>query len=400
MHNQITPEAKRRILVIDDEPTFSRMLGRQLEQLGFEVTTSSKVDPAEFADLRDSDVIFVDMLMPEVDGIQALETLARRHVKASVVLMSGVHGEILATAETMAKRSGLRVLGVLRKPFRTPDLRELLENSQDDKPKTVSQPVSSDINIEDILAGLERREFDVFLQPIVDLATGELAAYEALARWRSEKFALVVPGRFISLAARHGILPRVSFQVLDRALSYTARLRSKGIVPKVAVNFGAEDMLDSGLPEKLAQALAVHDLPPESLIVELTESSAVTNEIMMLGILARLRLKGIELAIDDFGTSYSGLERLSTVPFTWLKIDKRFTSEMMLNSTARTIVESSIALARRLDMKTVAEGIESEDQLHALKDMGCDLAQGYFIGMPMEFDNFLASARQMAPAAT
>jgi EAL domain-containing protein (putative c-di-GMP-specific phosphodiesterase class I) len=124
--------------------------------------------------------------------------------------------------------------------------------------------------------------------------------------------------------------------------------------------------------------------------VELTESSATSNETLMLGTLARLRLKGIELAIDDFGTSYSGLDRLSTIPFTSLKIDMRFISDMMTNKNAQTIVESSIALAKRLNMKTVTEGIETKDQFLLLRDMGCDLGQGYFIARPMAFQELVS----------
>jgi EAL domain-containing protein (putative c-di-GMP-specific phosphodiesterase class I) len=156
------------------------------------------------------------------------------------------------------------------------------------------------------------------------------------------------------------------------------------------VNLGAEDLLDGGWPEKLAEMLAAHRLPPHSLIIELLESSATASEIMMLGILARLRLKGIELAIDDFGTSYSGFDRLSTIPFAILKIDMRFISAMRTNSNARAIVESSIALAKRLNMKSVAEGIESETQLAMLKEMQCDYGQGYFIAHPMDFPQLLA----------
>jgi len=147
--------------------------------------------------------------------------------------------------------------------------------------------------------------------------------------------------------------------------------------------------IDLPFGRSVVTLLAAHDLAPQSLIVELTESSATANEVVMLGILARLRLKGIGLAIDDYGTSYSGLERLSTIPFTILKIDMQFISAMMSNANARAIVESSIALAKRLNMKTVAEGIENEGQLTLLKEMGCDYGQGYLIAPPMEFEKLL-----------
>jgi EAL domain-containing protein (putative c-di-GMP-specific phosphodiesterase class I) len=390
-HHEPTPsQTRRRVLVIDDEASFCSFMARIIEGLGYDVQTASQFAPSDCAALTESDLIFIDMKMPGTDGIQVLDILSRYQVRSSLVLMSGEHGDVLTTAETIAKRSGLRVLDMLHKPFRSADVRRILENAQEEPGRPVRQPISSDVNIEDIVAGLERREFDAYLQPIVDLATSQPVAYEALARWRSERFALLLPGRFIAMAARHGILPRISHQILNRALSYAAQLKENGMVWKVAVNLGAEDLLDSGLPEKLAEMLAAHRLPPHSLIIELMESSATANEIMMLGILARLRLKGIELAIDDFGTSYSGFDRLSTIPFTILKIDMRFISAMRTNSNARAIVESSIALAKRLNMKSVAEGIESETQLAMLKEMRCDYGQGYFIAHPMDFPQLLA----------
>jgi EAL domain-containing protein (putative c-di-GMP-specific phosphodiesterase class I) len=379
----------RRILVIDDEVSFCRLMTRLIGDLGHEVRSICCLNPADFADLRESDTIFVDMMMPHTDGIEVLDFLSRHDVKPSVVLMSGVHGEVLATAETIGKRLGLRIIGVLTKPFRRADIRRILENEQRQPPPPSLLPPASEIDIQEVIEGLDGQEFDAFLQPIVDLTTNQLVGYEALARWRSKKFNLVMPDRFIGVAARHGILPRLSCQMLDRALGYAATLLVKGQTCKISVNLGAEDLLDNELPQKLAAMMAAHNLPSRSLTVELTESSAATNELLMLGILARLRLKGIDLAIDDFGTSYSGLDRLSNIPFTALKIDKRFISDMMTNKNARMIVESSIALARRLNLKTVAEGIETNDQFIHLKELGCDHGQGYLIARPMEFSSLL-----------
>jgi EAL domain-containing protein (putative c-di-GMP-specific phosphodiesterase class I) len=214
-------------------------------------------------------------------------------------------------------------------------------------------------------------------------------SYEALARWRSEKFSLVMPDRFIAVAARHGVLPRLTRQIAQRALTCAARLKDQGFVWKVAINLGAEDLMDRQLPEWLSNMVTDHQLPPGSLTVELTESSATTNEIAMFGTLARMRLKGIDLAIDDYGISYSGLDRLSNIPFSSLKIDRQFVSGMMSNQNARAIVESSIILAKRLNMKVVAEGIETEAQIALLKKMGCELGQGYFLAGPMEFEQLL-----------
>jgi EAL domain-containing protein (putative c-di-GMP-specific phosphodiesterase class I)/CheY-like chemotaxis protein len=397
----ITPHRHRRVLVIDDEELFCKFIERFIAGLGYQVRTSSRVDAADFSDLTASDLIFIDMMMPGADGIQVLDVLSRHNVKSSLVLMSGVHGEVLVTAEAIAKRLGLNVAAKLTKPFRSTDVRRILDGEHE-APRPAAGPVPSEINIEDVVAGLEHGEFDAYLQPITNLVTGQVDRYEALARWRSEKFDLVTPHRFIAVAARHGILPLLTNRILDRALCYAVRLKDQGFAWKVSVNVGVEDLLDDQLPEKIAEKVARHNLPAESLTLELTEASATANELMMLGVLARLRLKGIDLAIDDFGTSYSGLDRLSTIPFTVLKIDMRFISDMVTSKNARTIVKSSIALAKKLGMITVAEGIETETQHMLLKEMGCDLGQGNLIARPMDFESLFAwsHARSKSPRST
>lgn len=356
------------------------------QQNGFEVAVSSNIEPHLLTGLCASDFIFVDMQMPGMDGIQVLEFLSRYAVKARVVPMSGSHAQVLETAERIARRNGLSVSGFLKKPFRLNELRRFLDESPSalQVPKG-NQPSANEINIDDIAAGLERREFDTYLQPIIDLVTRKAIGYEALARWQSEKFNFVSPDRFIGLVAQNGLLPLLTQQLANRALTYSAAMRAQGMPWKVSLNLGIEDFVDNALPEKLAALVAQHGLPAHSLTVELTESSATQNETRMLEILARMRLKDIDLAIDDFGTSYSSLERLAWIPFTSLKIDMRFISEITASSTARIIVESAIKLAKRLKLNTVAEGIETEEQLKVLQGLGCDRGQGWLFARPMEF---------------
>jgi EAL domain-containing protein (putative c-di-GMP-specific phosphodiesterase class I) len=377
----------RRVLVVDDEDCVRQFMSLMIGSWGYEVATSSNVQPSDLSQFGRSDLIFVDMMMPEKDGIQVLDSLSRSGVKSSIVLMSGTHVEVLATAERIARQQGLHVAGLLRKPFRARDLRRLLEEEPPAPRQAERRHKPSEINVEDLLVGLERHEFDTYLQPIVELATGRVAAYEALARWNSEKFSLVSPDRFIQVAARNGILPRLTQQIANRALDHACAFGQRGLPSRVSINIGVEDLADRTLPERLMDLVAAHGLPSRSLIVELTESSATSNEVKMLEVLARIRLKGIDLAIDDFGTSYSSLERLSIFPFTMLKIDVRFVHEIVANPNARTIVQSSLNLARRLNLKTVAEGIENQDQLRILKNLGCAWGQGYVFAPPMEFSD-------------
>lgn len=383
-------EKPRRVLIIDDDERVLKYMSRMVQQNGFEVVVSGTIQPGLLTGLGPSDFVFVDMQMPGMDGIQVLEVLSRHTVKSRIVPMSGSHVAVLETAERIAKRNGLSVAGFLTKPFRLAELSRILDEAPGELPGLRGhRALPSEINIEDVVFGLERGQFDTYLQPIVNLATRKPIGYEALARWQSEKFNLVSPDRFIGLAAQHGVLPRLTQQLANRALTYSAALKARGLPWKVSLNLGMEDFVDNALPEKLAALVSRHGLPAHSLTVELTESSATQNETRLLEILARIRLKDIDLAIDDFGTSYSSLERLAWIPFTALKIDMRFISEITTSNTARIIVESAIKLAKRLKLNTVAEGIETEDQLKVLKDMGCDRGQGWLFARPMEFQSAL-----------
>ena len=382
-------EPVQRALVVDDDPRICAFMVDLLDTFGLVAATTHDIRNADLTPYTAADVIFVDMMMPGTDGIQVLEILSRQKVKSAIVLMSGAHKGVLATAETIAKRSGLRVVALLNKPFRNEEIRRILDESRQEPQRPGRRAVSSEANIEDIMSGLAANEFDAELYPIVDLGTGLPVGFEAIPFWRNEKFRLVPPERFLSFAARSGILPRMTRQIADRALNYAATLKKRGQVWKLSINLRPEDLIEDQLPERLANMVAGHGLPPKSLTVELTESSAMANEITVLGTLARMRLKGIELAIDDFGSTQSSLDRLIVVPFTSLKIDSRFISGMTANRNTRLIVESSIALAQRLKMEVVALGIETQDQQSELRKMGCDLGQGPLFARPMEFEALL-----------
>lgn len=384
-----TPQP-RRVLVIDDDDRICNFMADLIGSFGYSVTATCDLKTADLPSLGAQDVIFIDMMMPGADGIQVLDSLARQRVKSAIVLMSGAHKGVLATAETIAKRSGLRVVALMNKPFRNAEIQRVLEETQSEPQKQGKKPVSSEANIEDIMMGLAQNEFDAQLQPIVDLSTGLPVSYEAVPFWRSEKFRFVPPERFMSFAARNGVLPRLTRQIVDRALNYASLLKKRGQVWKLSINLRPEDLLEDQLPEKLANLVAGHGLPAKSLTVELTESSAMANEITILGTLARMRLKGLDLAVDDFGSGSSGLDRLIVIPFTSLKIDARFISGMVSNRNARTIVESAIALAKRLKLDAVAQGVETEAQQAELRKMGCELGQGTLFARPMEFDALLS----------
>jgi EAL domain-containing protein (putative c-di-GMP-specific phosphodiesterase class I)/AmiR/NasT family two-component response regulator len=390
---------RRRVLVIDDEAAIRSFMAEMIGNWGFDVTTDSSVNSSHLANLSRHDIIFVDMMMPGADGIQVLLTLARHKIKSTIVLMSGTHAEILVAAERIAQQHGLRVAGVLRKPFKSHELRRLLAATPAQGEHKELQRPAPEINVEDVVIALERREFEPHLQPIMSLSDGETVAFEALARWQGDRFNSVKPERFVRLAAQNGILPRLTQQIVQHALDQAVTLHRRGLPGRISINVGTEDLLDKNFPEKLAAAVSLRGLPAQTLIVELTESSAAANETRLLEVITRLHLKGFELAIDDFGAAHGALARLSLCPFKFLKIDKHLVRDIANNASARAVVKSSLMLAKRLRLTTVAQGIENEAQLHILKSLGCQWGQGYLFGSPMKLGDVLSWAEGVTSTA-
>ena len=372
-----------RILVIDDDGDFRRSMKLMVEPTGTAALAVS--DVCSLLALRPcpNDVVFIDLVMPGIDGIQVLGELARYQVRSKIILMSGRSADVLETAARIGRGLGLQMGGVLKKPFRLAQLRTLVAETTSVDKQSKPDPLPHSPAAADLIDGMNSGELQVALQPIIEIGSGKPWAFEALARWYSGKHGLVYPSRFLPLAAEAGLMPALSEAVVRLAAEQSAFLEASGYASKVCVNFDGADLSEASMPETLLRIVQEFDVPPSALVIELTESRAARNQLSMMENLARLRLQGFALALDDFGTAYSSLERIRNLPFSVLKIDRTFVSDVESNVRARGIVSACISLARRCKLLTVAEGVETAGQMQALRRMGCDMVQGYLIAKPM-----------------
>jgi EAL domain-containing protein (putative c-di-GMP-specific phosphodiesterase class I) len=230
---------------------------------------------------------------------------------------------------------------------------------------------------------LERRELLLHFQPKVELASGAVPGVEALARWQHPQAGLLGPGAFLDAVEAGGLLGPFTDWVLDAALAQRAAWSAAGLELSVAVNVAPATVLDPGFPDRVAAALARHGVPAPGLVIELTEGALVLDHEAAAAGLGRLRTLGAGLSIDDFGTGWSSLARLRRLPFDEVKIDRSFVAGMIEDEDDRAIVRVVVDLARHLDRRVVAEGVEHGDQLAWLAALGCDLAQGFHMGRPM-----------------
>jgi diguanylate cyclase (GGDEF)-like protein len=229
---------------------------------------------------------------------------------------------------------------------------------------------------------LDAEELVLFYQPKISLSSGRIIGVETLVRWQHPRRGLLPPSEFMAFAERTGLIRRLSHYVLERAIRQCSVWQTAAIDVHVAVNLTMHDLVDAELPKEVATLLAEAGLPPERLELEITESAIMRDPFRVRQALLRLSEMGVRIAIDDFGTGYSSLGYLKRLPVDELKIDRSFVIAMGTNTNDATIVRSTIDLGRNLGLTVVAEGVERAATLEQLKELGCDVAQGYVMGLP------------------
>jgi EAL domain-containing protein (putative c-di-GMP-specific phosphodiesterase class I) len=240
----------------------------------------------------------------------------------------------------------------------------------------------------DLSFALENEQLELFYQPLVGFADRNLVGFEALVRWRHPTLGMIMPMEFIGLAEKTGLVHRLGFWVLEHAIDAWSQLRllcqpSTGLPPFISVNLSAAELGDPHIVDTIRQALERKGMLPQELKIELTETVIIEDRATVGDVLEKLSALGIAIALDDFGTGYAGLDYLKSLPISCLKIDKTFVQEMATSLRSHEIVQSSINLAWSIGLSTIAEGIEDEDTARRLKDLGCNIAQGYYFARPM-----------------
>ena len=226
-------------------------------------------------------------------------------------------------------------------------------------------------------------------QPKLDVATGAVRGVEALVRWKHPERGLVMPGEFLPIIENTELIGPLTWHVLDVAVADAASWHRAGLELEVAVNLSARSIGDPELVSRVQHTLDRHGLPADLLELELTESAVLGDHAQASATLEALRDLGVTLAVDDFGTGYASISYLTTLPLDVLKIDRSFVGVLRTDRTAAAVVGFTMDLARHLGLRVVAEGVEDEPTLDALRDLRCDQAQGWLISRPMFAEDLL-----------
>lgn len=394
------PTNRRTILIIDDDEVLGRALRRQCEDLGWVAGMRTDTANLQATDFAAFDVVILDLMMPNLDGIEILRLLGECQDKPALIPMSGLGRKLLNSATQLAQFHGVTVLGELQKPFKMNELAELLPAHQVMPAATSAARSSPELafTLDDIEQAIDNEELLVHFQPQISLSDGKWVGVEALVRWQHPLHGLLAPASFIPMVETSKLSRRFTFEVLRQAILGVKRLERDGqFTGGLSVNFPPAAIDDVGIPEEIEALLISLGFPNQRLTLEITETSLPKALKVSLDVQARLALRGISLSIDDFGTGHSSLERLSDSPYSELKIDLTFVSRLEDSESARSIVENAISLGHNLGMSVAAEGVETVGQLKWLKDHGCQTAQGYLISPPEDAAAVLSWAATRLP---
>jgi diguanylate cyclase (GGDEF)-like protein len=254
----------------------------------------------------------------------------------------------------------------------------------------------------DLRSAISAGEFELYYQPKIDCNHGGVCGVEALIRWAHPQHGFIPPSKFIPLAERTGNIEAIGEWVLQTACRQSAELYEHGFNVSVAINISGQQLLIENFAAQVLEAIEQYKVPQHLLEVEVTETVFLKDINGVIETLSKLRSKGIKVSIDDFGTGYSALHYLAKLPLDTLKIDKTFIDDICISSKGKSLVEIILQIAKALGLATVAEGVESADQVEMLEQLGCDAIQGYYYSRPLPFHElkeFLAAGRNPANQA-
>lgn len=381
--------SSKSVMVVDDSSVQRQHAIGLFRQLGIKTIHEAGNGAQALRLLSELDtvpgLIVVDLEMPGMDGVEFIQQLVKRGISVPLLVASSKDRALIGAVETMTDTLGLSVLGACQKPLSEHQLVEALHRLSDKPYFFLQRPrdAGSIVSVSELAAAISGHRLHPFYQPKVDMKTGLIKGVEALARWQHADKGFISPEHFIELAERHGLIHDLTWEIAGQAFAQAEAWGQRGLHLSIAINL-SQVLLDStDFLQMVDYLLHQHLLPANQIVWEVTEGMLAADFGITLGNLARLRLKGFGLSIDDYGTGFASMKQLSHIPFTELKVDRSFVHGASQSEHLRVILQSALDMANRLNLVTVGEGVETIEDWQLLQQFNCSMAQGYFVAKPM-----------------
>lgn len=374
-------------LIVEDDEFQRRWIGAVVANLGGRNIIEVGDGAAALAVLQDKsqriDITFIDLSMPGMDGLELIRHIAKENHRTAAILVSALDTALLFSVDTMARAYGVETLGTIEKPATPENVQALIDAFV---PPQARRKTSESVGFSfgDLQQALKNKEFDPLFQPKVELATGQMKGVEAFARWLSPEHGTVLPGAFIPVLEEHGEMEALAWIIIEKSLAAWHAWRAQGVTTSVSINLSPSVLARPGMANRVIDFLANQNVEPHYFIFEVTESATVTNLPYFLENLARLRMRGFGLSVDDYGMGQASMQELMRIPFTELKIDRSFVAGACQNQALELVLSSSLEICQRLNRHSVAVGVETQQDWEFLLQRNCTYAQGYYIARPME----------------
>jgi EAL domain-containing protein (putative c-di-GMP-specific phosphodiesterase class I) len=366
------------ILIADNDPKSLCALRRVAESLGCDCVEADSADGLEeILSTCHPTIAILAVDGSDVDGIAMRRVLAQEVDQPATLLIGAVHARVLAGARKTAETQGLRVIGVATRPLDPIAIELLLMPFLKNAPP---------IALDELERALTEHELILEYLPKIDIRTGELKmqAVEALVRWQHPRRGLLYPRQFLGPIEDHHLMSRLTDYVMTEAVRQASQWRALGLPLEMVVNLSPKLITDREFPERVAVLLRENELPAQQLILDVTEASSIEARDLMLDVFTRLRILGVGLTLDNFGTGVSSLTELYRLPFSEIKVDQALIADVVRVREAMLIVQAIANLAHTLELVVCAVGIESREMLDFVRSAGFDSAQGRFFSAPVK----------------
>ena len=321
------------------------------------------------------DVAIVDLALPGMDGLELIRNLGALNVGVRLIVTGAQPANLLFSVETLALAFGVDLLGTIAKPVTAVKLKPLLDNYAP-LARKVERPAGPRFSFQDIGIGLQKRQFEPFFQPKIELATGQVKGLEAFARWRHPEHGVLGPASFIDALEQNNRVDFLDWSMIELSAERCRWFQDQGIPVPISLNLAPETLAHPAFLRQIGACIGRHGILPEYLTFEMPESSVLNTDPNFIERLVRLRMMGFGLAIDDYGTGRSNLQLLARIPFTELKIDRSFVDGASKRRPLGTVLRSCLGLAHSLERMSVAVGVETRQDWDFLQNLGCTYAQG------------------------